>query len=176
MGLTKINLWIFIGLFFQASFAYSQDQCAYIDQVLYPNEYRACLRMQIASSANIDCVSCLFAEEEKSNPWVEALGIVAAPLAMFGSAAITSYYDYKGQKKWANAYKEGHKQCTNRFNSYVDYSIERGAAPILPEQATDLNNSCNGSSLGGYAGFGGGIGGGGIGLIGNPYIGGGFSP
>ena len=67
----------------QASLAFSQDQCTYIDQALYANEYRACLRMQIASSANVDCVSCLFAEQEKSNPWVEALGIVAAPLASF---------------------------------------------------------------------------------------------
>ena len=63
MGLKKINLWIFTGLMIQASLAFSQDQCTYIDQALYANEYRACLRMQIASSANVDCVSCLFAEQ-----------------------------------------------------------------------------------------------------------------
>ena len=162
------------------------DDCSGIDQALYANEYKACLRLQIAGGANVDCVECLFAQEEQTNPWVEAIGVLAAPLAYFGASAIGSYYGYKTQRtwadaysgtnaKWANAYEQGHVQCTTRFNEYLNYSSQIGAAPILPGQAESFAEACNQQPLHQYAGFGG-MGGGILGGGANPFLSAGFSP
>ena len=50
----------------------------------YEDEYRACIRMEIARGAggNVDCVECLFNNVEENNPWdtaVDALSAIAAP-------------------------------------------------------------------------------------------------
>ena len=156
--------------------AYEDDPCGYIDQYTFKAEHRACLRMEILGSGSVDCVDCLFYEEPKTNPWVEALGIVAGPLAMVGSTYIASRYAYKGQQAWADAYRYGHEACTNRFNAYTNYLQERGAAPMLPEQAQPMVARCNGIGMNGnYAGYGG-LYGNGFGGFGNPYLSAGFSP
>ena len=160
------------------------EDCSGIDQAMYQSEYKACLRLQIAGSSNVDCIECLFAQEEKTSPWVEALGAVAAPLAYFGATWVGAHYQYKSQKgwanaynnannKWANAYEQGHVQCTNRFNSYLDYNTSIGAAPVLAKQAESFAKACNQQPLGQFAGFGG-LGGGLFGGGGNPFLSAGF--
>jgi hypothetical protein len=156
-------------------FGSTMNRCSEIDEVLYSAEYKMCLRVEIASSANIDCVECLFSERQQTSPWIEAIGVLAAPLAHLGASAIGSYYGYKSQKEWSNAFEQGHIQCTTRFNDYLNYNIERGSAPILAQQAQDFNDGCNGSPLSGYAGFSG-MGGGLFGAGSNPFISGGYTP
>ena len=165
-------------VFGHTALAYDNNTCHEMfpdeeERMRYADEYRACLRMEIAGGADVDCVECLFAQQEKSNPWVDALGIVAGPLALFGSAYVGARYAYKSQKEWAGAYEAGHAACTSRFNSYLDYNITRGSNPILPEQAEGLM-SCNGSPYGSFAGFGG-LTGNGFGGFGSPFIGAGYT-
>ncbi len=95
----------------------------------YEDEYRACIRMEIARGAggNVDCVECLFNNVEKSNPWdtaVDALSAIAAPLAMVGSTWIGSYYQSKNAKEWASAYAKGQEACTTRFGNYLSQANE----------------------------------------------------
>ena len=156
---------LLLGSLVQIEIAQAQDRfqdCSNINQNRYPTEYRACLRMEIAGGGEVDCVECLFSETEKTNPWVEALGVVAGPLAFLGSA----YLGYKGQKAWANAYSDtnahwagaytaGQEACSGRISGYQQYMIERGANPITPTQFEGLNAQCNGQGFGQYAGMGG---------------------
>ena len=98
----------------------------------YEDEYRACIRMEIArgSGGSVDCVECLFNNVEKSNPWdtvVDALSAVAAPLAMVGSTWISSHYQSKNAKEWANAYVQGQEACSTRFGNYLTQANELAA-------------------------------------------------
>ena len=78
---------------FQGGTSFAQgitELCEGIDNELYADEYRACLRTEIArnSSGDVDCVECLYSNVEKDNHWdtvVDALSAVAAPLAVVGS-------------------------------------------------------------------------------------------
>ncbi|MEI8346097.1 MAG: hypothetical protein WCG27_01420, partial [Pseudomonadota bacterium] len=150
-------------------------ECAGIDKYRFENEYRTCLRLKMANTFDVDCVDCLFAEQPKEpNPWVEALSVVAGPLAYFGTNWLWSSAYQKTNEEWASAYKYGYESCNTRFNSYLDYSVERGANPILPEQAQTLMQ-CNGNGLGGYAGFGG-MYGSSFGGASNPFMSAGYSP
>ncbi|RPJ78197.1 MAG: hypothetical protein EHM20_04490, partial [Alphaproteobacteria bacterium] len=159
------------------AFAASPMDCSGMNHPAYQDEYSACLRVQIAGAAGdagVDCIDCLFHKEKETNPWVEALGIVAQPLAFFGASYFGSKFQAQSQEHWANAYAQGHQQCTNRFNSYLDYNTERGANPLLPDEAQSFASSCNGSGMGGYAGYGG-MAGNGYGGFGNPFQSGGYS-
>ncbi len=159
-------------LFF-SSIAYAESECSNIEDSAYnKEEIRLCNRLNLvvqAKEAGVDCIDCLFQEQQtqKSNPWVEALGIVAQPLAYLGGMYLGARYSYKSNKVWANAYESGHKECTNRFNSYLDYNVQSGANPILAEDAAGLSATCNGSGMGPYAGYGG-LDGNGFGEFGNP--------
>ena len=110
------------------TFANNIDQCKGIPLSLR-QERQFCYRAYVAADAGIDCIDCLMGmgyEQQQSNPWVDALSAITAPLA-FGSTYVGARFQYKGQRLGANAYERGHTECTSRFNSYLNYSIERGA-------------------------------------------------
>ncbi|MBC7428707.1 MAG: hypothetical protein H7336_08865, partial [Bacteriovorax sp.] len=176
--LTGLFSWALLMNFETPAFAAGSADCAGMNHPAYQDEYRACLRVDIAASASaagVDCIDCLFAAKEKeSNPWIEALGIVAQPLAYVGATYLGAKYANKSQEAWANSYAEGFKQCTNRFNSYLDYSVSSGANPILPADASTLQASCNGNGMGSYAGYGG-LASNGVGGYGNPFQSAGYS-
>ncbi|PJF37750.1 MAG: hypothetical protein CUN55_20495, partial [Phototrophicales bacterium] len=79
--------------------------------------------MASVAGAQIDCIECLTYKQPEQSPWLDALSIVAGPLALLGSTYFGAKYAYKTQSQWANAYAQGHQQCTNRFNAYLDYNI-----------------------------------------------------
>lgn len=84
--------------------AASSLDCSGMNHPAYQSEYQACLRLQIAGAAGeagVDCVDCLFKQEKQSNPWVDALGIVAQPLAFLGATYLGAKYQYKSQQAWA---------------------------------------------------------------------------
>ena len=115
----------------------------------YEDEYRACIRMEIARGAggNVDCVECLFNNVEKSNPWdtaVDALSAIAAPLAMVGSTWIGSYYQSKNAKEWASAYAKGQEACTTRFGNYLSQANEL-AINTQAQLAETMQNSLLGA-------------------------------
>lgn len=155
---SKLILLIFI--FANASaWAESEANCAGTNHPAYQTEYRACLRLQItkaAMSEGVDCVDCLFEQETTgTNSFVEALGVIAQPLAFLAGTFTVAKYQNKTQEAWADAYKSGYQECTNRFNSYLDYATAAGANPISAVEANSLSMSCNGYGYGAYAGYGG---------------------
>ena len=156
------------------------DDCSKIDESRWSDEYQACLRVDIAKGA--DCYECIFAENEKSNPWVEALSILAPTAGLLGSA----YLGYKTQKHWANTYKDtnqfwsnafvsGQEACNGRLESYQAYLVERGSNPMSPTDFQGLLGHCNGLGIGSFAGMGG-LYGNGFGGFGNPFLSAGYSP
>ena len=153
-------------------------RCSRLDHPNYKSEHRNCINMQyaaIAKANGVDCVECLFDQpEQQGSKLVEAIAVVAQPLAFLGASYMTSRNNYKSNKAWADAYETGHKQCTARFNSYLNYNTTVGANPILPPDAQALNNTCNNQGYGGYAGFGG-YSSNGYGGFSNPYFSQGFS-
>jgi hypothetical protein len=172
--LTLVSMTMLIDPLAQAA---STLDCQGMNHPAYQDEYSMCLKTQIAiagSEAGIDCVACNQAQAEKTNPWVEALGIVAQPLAMFGGMYFGAKFQAQSQEAWANSYAQGYQQCTNRFNSYLDYNTQAGANPVLPAEAQSFAASCNNNGMGQYAGYGG-MSGNGYGGFGNPMISGGYS-
>ncbi|MCO4794646.1 MAG: hypothetical protein KC493_13085, partial [Bacteriovoracaceae bacterium] len=159
----------------EAAKALSLEECGqYIDQDTFSKDYQLCTRATIAAEAGIDCVDCLFQQEEKSNPWVDVVGHIAGPLAFFGASYFGAKYAHKSQAAWASAYENGHAACTGQFDSYLNYSTERGLPGLTPDQAQGMMGSCNGFGMGGYAGMAG-MSGNGYGGMGNPFSGAGYS-
>jgi len=164
----------------EQAFAYLtfEDCNENIDVNLYEDDYRNCRNTVLAinaADAGVDCIECITSQQQKSNPWLEALGIVAAPLAFFGSAYVGAKYAYKTQKQWANAYETGYNACTSQFNSALDYNISSGATSYTASELSGMMGACNGGGLGGaYAGYGGLIGNG-YGGVGNPWLSAGYS-
>ena len=119
------------------------SRCENIDRVAYPRDWQFCMRAEAGggggggaggSYSGYDCIDCEAARApEGPSPWVEALGIVAGPLAMVGSVWLGSYYQNRTQEAWAGAYTRGHEECTSRYNSFLSYYESRGANPITPE-------------------------------------------
>lgn len=154
------------------------QRCSRLDHPNYKEEHRNCINMQyaaIAKANGVDCVECLFDQPEaEGSKLVDALSVVAQPLAFLGASFMSSKNSYKINKAWADAYETGHKQCTSRYQSYLDYNTSIGANPILPTDAAMLNNTCNGNSYSGYAGYGGFMSNG-FGGYYNPYLSQGYS-
>jgi hypothetical protein len=152
--------------------------CAGMNHPAYQDEYRACVNADIAiaaTNAGVDCVECLFAQKEKqTSTAVELASVLAQPVAAVAMTYLGASYGYKTQKAWANAYASGNTECTNRFNSYLNYNVERGSNPITTDEASTLNASCNGNSMGSYAGYGG-LSGNGYGGYGNAFQSAGYS-
>ena len=152
-----------------------QEECSGINANTHQDEWSFCVKAVTASNYDIDCVECLMAQqEEESNPWVEALGIVAGPLAYFGSAYVGAKYAYKSQQAWADAYESGYESCNSQFNSALDYNVSSGSTSYTADELSTLMSSCNGSSLGTYSGYSGLLGTG-YGSYGNPYLSAGYS-
>lgn len=145
--------------------AEKERACDYVNHPAYQDEYRACLRLQIAESANhagVDCIDCIFQQKDETNGFVQAIGVLAQPLAYLAGTYTVAKYQNATQERWAKAFEAGHTECTNRFNSYLNYNTTSGANPLT---ATDANSMllCNGYGYGSYAGYGG--------LMGNSYAG-----
>lgn len=179
MSKPRVLIFFFILCFFSESIFSSADKdCSGLNHPNYQDEYRACLRLEIANRAGdegVDCIDCLFGEEEKGPAaWVQALAAVAQPLAYLGSAYVSAKYQYKAQEAWASAYSNAYTQCTNRFNSYLNYNTQAGANPLTSTEAQALMQTCNGNSYSSYAGFGGYVGNG-YGGFSNPLTAGGYS-
>lgn len=177
MKIILLSFAVFLA-FVSEAMAAAKNDCSGLNHPNYQDEYRACLRIQIAeqaSEAGVDCVDCLFEQEQKQPAnWVQALAAVAQPLAYLGSAYVTAKYQYKSQEAWASAYSNGFSQCTNRFNSYLNYSTEMGANPLSATEAQSLMNTCNGSPYSAYSGYSGMMGNG-YGGFSNPMISSGYS-
>ncbi|MBC7715037.1 MAG: hypothetical protein H7177_16945 [Rhizobacter sp.] len=158
--------------------AAEQKDCEGINHPAYQDEYRACLRTNIAASASdagVDCVDCLFAQESTgSNAWVAGLSAIAQPLAYLAGQYTIAKYQNDTQQAWAKAYSSAYTECTNRFNSYLSYNTSVGANPIGTSDASTLMNSCNGNGYGSYAGYGGQTGNA-FGGYGNPFQANGYS-
>lgn len=168
----------FINIFFiMNAYSASKSDCSGSNHPAYQDEYRACLRLELAeraSDSGVDCVECLFQQEERQPAaWVQALSTLAGPLAYLGGAYVTAKYQYKSQEAWADAYAQGHQQCTSRFNSYLDYNTQMGANPITAPEASSLMN-CNGNSYGSYSGMNG-MSGNSFGGFANPWGSAGYS-
>lgn len=173
------TLILFMFIFTHTSvWAESEDNCAGYNHPAYQTEYRQCIRLQIAKSAGdagVDCVDCLFEQESTgTNSWIAALGAIAQPLAYLAGSYTVAKYQNKSQEAWAEAYKSGYQECTNRFNSFLDYSTSSGANPLSAADANAMSMSCNGYGYGSYAGYGG-LTGNGFGGYGNPFQMSGFS-
>lgn len=143
----------------------------------YIDEYRACLKTQIAieaTKAGVDCVDCLFEQKSETSDLVQALGVLAQPLGYVAAVAISARYQHQTQAKWAEAYASGFEQCTNRFNSFLNYNTTIGANPITVPEAQALNSTCNGNGYGSYAGYGG-LYNNGYGGFSNPFLSQGYS-
>ncbi|AUN97864.1 hypothetical protein DOM21_11970 [Bacteriovorax stolpii] len=151
--------------------------CEGMNHPAYQDEYRACLRLQIAESAGeagVDCIDCIFQQKDESNGIVEALGVIAQPLAYLAGTYTVAKYQHETQKKWAEAYASGFTECTNRYNSYLNYNTTIGANPITASEANAFSSACNGYGYGSYAGYGGMMSNG-YGGYGNPFQSNGFS-
>lgn len=172
------KLIIFILILTNASaWAASEIDCAGYNHPAYQNEYRTCLRLQITKAAQdegVDCIDCFQQEATGTNNWVAALGAVAQPLAFLAGTYTVAKYQNKTQEAWADAYKSGYKECTNRFNSYLDYNTAAGANPLTAADANSMSMSCNNYGYGSYAGYNGSTSNG-YGGYGNPFQASGFS-
>ncbi len=147
----RLSLIYFLILFI-ASFSLKAIDCDGIDKSLYSAEYKFCLRASIADEANIDCIECLVQEEQQGTTLGGVIDTLAMPLTILGTTYISAKYAHRTQERWADAYESGFKECTNRFNSYLDYNLERGASPVLATQAERLLD-CNGHHYHDYAGY-----------------------
>lgn len=161
-----------------AGFAAEKD-CTGFNHPAYQDEYRACLRLNIAASAQeagVDCVDCLFQQETgpSTNQWVAGLSALAQPLAYLAGVYTVAKYQNQTQETWAKAYASGFSECTNRFNSYLNYNTSVGANPIGSSDAMAMSASCNGQGYGSYAGYGG-MTGNSYGGYGNPFMTSGYS-
>lgn len=176
-GSILILFTFFISVFSTVSVAEDKD-CEGMNHPAYQDEYRACLRINIASSATaagVDCVECLFKQETSgTNQLVAGLSAIAQPLAYLLGQYTIAKYQNQTQEAWANAYASGFTECTNRFNSYLNYNTSVGANPIGSTDAMAMSASCNGQGYGSYAGYGG-LTGNSFGGYGNPFAASGFS-
>jgi hypothetical protein len=158
--------------------AAEQKDCEGMNHPAYQDEYRACLRTNIAVSAKeagVDCADCIFAQEATgSNSWVEGLSAIAQPLAYLAGQYTIAKYQNKTQQAWANSYASAYTECTNRFNNYLSYTTSVGANPVTTADATAMSMSCNGNGYGSYAGYGGATGNA-YGGYGNPFLSSGYS-
>lgn len=152
--------------------------CQHLNQGYSQADLRICMRIEqekYLKSKDIDCAECFHDQpEEESSALVDTLSVLAQPIAYLAAAYTSNKYNYKSNKAWAEAYETGHKECTSRFNSYLDYNTSVGANPMLPADAAALNMSCNGNPYSAYAGFGGYYGNGYGGYY-NPYMSAGWS-
>lgn len=182
---TKLKYFILLAVlglevFTSSSFVAAEEggDCEKLNHPAYKETYEACLKSKIAISAanaGVDCVDCIFDQPQKStSQWLNALEAIAQPIAYIGASFMTARSGHKIQKAWANAYEKGHKECTNRFNNYLDYATTTGSNPITATEAQALNMSCNGQSYSAYAGYGG-LSGSMYGGAYNPYLQSGFS-
>ena len=173
---TNAKVFIFIFALMKVDFglAVTMDECSQI-QSHYQDEYSLCVQMASLAGHNVDCIECVVSGQNESRPGLDALSILAGPLSFLGATWLTSRYAHKSQKEWARTYRFGHHACNVRFQAYLNYSLERGANPILPEEVNNWGSQCNGNGLGNYAGFAG-YGGNAFGGFGNPYVGAGYSP
>ena len=171
-------LFIFLITGLKSVRAADQKDCSGMNHPAYQDEYRACLRTNIAFSAGeagVDCIDCLFQEESTgTSAWVSGLSAIAQPLAFLAGQYTIAKYQNQTQEAWAKAYASGFSECTNRFNSYLDYNTTVGANPIGAAEALSLSSSCNGQGYGSYAGYGGATGNA-YGGYGNPFQSSGFS-
>lgn len=171
-----ISLIIFT-LFSNPGFSKDAMDCANINHPAYQDEYRACLRLNIktaASAQGVDCDTCFEDVNEKSsNSFVAALGAIAQPAAVLLATYTTVKSQNQIQERWAKAFEAGNTECTNRYNSFLNYNTTIGANSITPAEAQSLN-TCNGYGYGGYAGYGG-MTGNMYGGFGNPFLQNGFT-
>lgn len=176
----KVFLFIFCMLILSDArpvFAANERNCDNINHPAYQDEYRACLRANVAiraKEAGVDCIECTHEQESSASDLVQALSAVAQPLAYLAGTYTVAKYQHESQKKWAEAYASGFQQCTNRFNAFLNYNTTIGANPLTAAEANSMSMSCNGYGYGSYAGYGGMMGSQ-FGTFGNPFQANGFS-
>ncbi len=151
--------------------------CEHVNHPAFQEDYRLCLRTNMAikaRAAGVDCYECITEQESPANGVVQALSAVAQPLAYLAGTYYSSKFQHETQKKWADAYASGFQQCTNRFNAFLNYNTTIGANPITSSEANSMSMSCNGYGYGAYAGYGGMMGSQ-YGTFGNPFLANGYS-
>jgi len=177
--LKNFSYCIAVLILMNSAWAESKFNCSNIDKYTYSDEYKTCINLDLtekASAAGVDCPTCFEHAQEEKEPstWLQVLSAVAQPASYFLSNLVTAKYQYKSQQALADAYSSGYKECTSRFNSYLNYSTSSGANPIGTTDAATLMGSCNGSSTSAYAGYAG-YGSNGYGGYSNNWLGSGYS-
>ena len=146
--------------------------CDNINHPASQKEYRACLRLNIkiaASEGGVDCENCFVDQNEKSSGnLIAAISALTKPAAQLFATYTLSKTQHEIQDKWAKTYANGFQECTNQFNSLLNYNTTVGANPIGAVDAQKMM-ACNGNGYGSYAGYGG-LMGSNYGTFGNPFL------
>lgn len=128
------------------------------------------------TSVDVDCVDCHSGGRDraaKTGDILRGIGAIITPLAGAGaqvwSASLYSKAIKEGTIAVANACKDAYGNYTNSYNNKVNQQANAG----LPLDEMIGQMECNGLGGGGFAGFGGGMYGGGYGY--NPFFGGAFN-
>jgi len=142
------------------------------DSLKGTTDYSPCVRLAMVESSGtqVDCVECLFAAQEREKNVgdyiVEGLGVVAGPLAYFGSTWLQTNAQRDINQQWSDAYKEsnqnwsaayqhGFDSCGSQFSTYTSYLDKNGFNPPSESGVQGMMSSCNNSAsmLGMYAGM-----------------------
>ena len=109
----------------------------------------------------------LVKEKDRQVTYLEGLGIIAGPAAMFGSVYLQTNAMKHGYTAYKDMYIKGQDACTMRFNNFTEYYADQKTTPMDPKLGLQAAGMCNASPLSAYAGFGGmfGTGFGGLGAI-----------
>ncbi len=151
----------------------SEDPCKGVNHPAYQDEYRTCLRTQLAIKARasgVDCETCFYdQEEEGSSDLSQAIKVLTQPVLQVALQYAVTNFQTKMQERAANNYAAGFEACTNQFNKFLNMKTTIGANPISAADAQAYSSSCNGQSYGSYAGYGG-LTSNGFGGFGNPFL------
>ena len=166
--------WILFGLLSLNTYGFDIDSCKELaDESYYKVDMDNCITMAAAQDCE-HCIDALLMQQEQSNPWVDALGVVGNVLTNTLPYYFLSKYANDSQEAWADAYTSGKQACYGSIDSYQMYLNDRGAAALLSEQQEGLMSQCNGYGMGAYAGYGG-LYGNMFGGAYNPYLSNGYS-
>ena len=132
-----------------------------------------------------DCVDCstssqprdAFSEPSRTNGdrWLEALGIIAGPAAMFGSVWLQTGAMKAGYESYRDMYMAVKMHVPQGLIISLNITMIEKALPMDPQLGLQAAGMYNASPLSSYAGFGGMFGTGFGGLGGNPFLSAGFS-
>jgi hypothetical protein len=149
----------------------------------------------ISGGYDHDCVNCRGGGGVGYRQhWLSGLAEFTGALAPWAASIVGSIQQRKMYESMQGTIRHGFDQCrlgrqgyldyaAGQQNAYVNYNTQQQGPLILPGEYGDMtvspemfnNLTCNGYSMGGFAGFGGMMGNG-FGGFGNPWMSAGYSP